>query len=366
MTMSSMPVLSIYRVTTGGDVSLAAANVPYGSLQWTRRFSTCGEFSAQLSCPFPLEWPGRYLVSIESDEVGVLEKIDAHEGAKEEPPTLYGRFAESFFDRYKFSSSGATARGANWRQAVTAGMRSWHMDDLPAISMGSGTASSTGSSYKLTGDAGDSGMEALYGAANTNSARIMLTLDHAGNRLVASIVDGVDRTRAQSSRPVALFSLAMGTAVDVYYCGDYSVGCSEVIAHAERSTGDEDVSITRTVKVSGFDAATQWKQRAYEDVTSFFDVDTVPTAALVDEKGRLRAYEHTPALAIDLDAGGQGYRELWDLGDLVEVEMPSLSLTAQERIEEVREVYEPSGAKADVTVGTKQLTKLARALIGRS
>ena len=53
------------------------------------------------------------------------------------------------------------------------------------------------------------------------------------------------------------------------------------------------------------------------------------------------------------------------MGDLVEAELPSLSLVAKQRIEEVREIWKAEGHTVEATVGTKQLSRIARAMIGR-
>ena len=114
-----LPILSIHRVSTSGEVSLVAANVPYTEITWTRRFSTCGEMSAQLACPLPVEWTGRYIATLsDHDEVAVLEKPEAAEDSDGASVVLYGRFAESFWDRYTLDAGGESARGANWRQIL--------------------------------------------------------------------------------------------------------------------------------------------------------------------------------------------------------------------------------------------------------
>lgn len=363
--IAGMPIVSLHRVGADGSISLVSANVPYANLQWTRRMSSCGQFELQLACPMPAPWPGRYLVAAQGlPEVGVVEKVAASESPDGTDAALSGRFAECLWDRYRFRERGGTARGANWRQAVTAALAAWHMGDLPPLSMGAGTEEASGSSYALSGGAGDSAMETVYGCAHANGAYPLVSYDRDADpgRLSVRIVDGLDRTRAQSERPLAVFSLAFGSASEVSYSGDYSVSCSEVAAYAEKDVDQATVAVSRTLPVPGFDPATQWEARAYEDVGSLIDQDAEPTAALVDAEGALRAYDHMPQLAIDGTVSGEGYGEWWDLGDLCEAEMPSLGLVASERIEEVRIVAKQSGVTVEATLGTKQISKLARAM----
>lgn len=359
------PVLSIHRVSAGGVVSLVAANVPYYSLRWERSMSACGTFEVTLDCPMPAPWPGRYLVTASGlREVGVVEKVDATEAGTASSPVLSGRFAESFWDRYRLGVGGESARGANWRQAVTAAASAWHMGDVPPLSMGPGTEAATGSSYAISGDDGDSAMDLVYSCSSANGAYPLLSYDRDADpdHLTLSIVDGLDRTRAQSERPIAVFSVALGSAAEVSYSGDYSVACSEVVAHAERDDGDATVAVTRTLAVPGFDASTQWAARAYEDVSSLVGNDVSPTDALVDAAGALRTYDHMPDLAIDATSAESGYGEWWDLADLCEVEVPSLGLVASERVESVTITAEPSGVTVVPTFGTKQISRLARAM----
>lgn len=358
-------VLSIHQVSETGAVSLVAANVPFNNLQWTRRLSKCGEFSALLACPLTVEWPGRYIVTLSGhEECGVVEKADFETGSL---PTLSGRFSECLWDRFRFPVSGGRATGANWRQAVTAALSSWHMGDLPPLSMGEGTEAATGSSYALSGGAGDSAIETIYSCAAANGARPVVGYDRDADpgHLSVRIVDGLDRTRAQSDRPFWVFSLAMGTSDSVSYSGDYSCACSEVDAYAEHGQDEDLVAVERTVPVPGFDPSTMWEARAYEDVGSLVGSDVVPTAALVDQAGGLRAYDHMPDIVIDNRVSGVGYRESWDLGDLCDADVPELGLAASERVEEVREVIKPEGVTVEATLGTKQLSRIARALLGR-
>lgn len=361
-------ILSFHSVSPKGEIALAAANVPYANLQWTRRLSTCGSFEVQLACPLPVPWPGRYLVTAdERDEVGVLEKVEAGDSPKGEPPTVSGRFAESLFDRYRFGADGGAARGANWRQAVTAAMGAWHMGDIPPLAMGAGTEAATGGSYTLAGDAGKTGMETIYAAAYANGARPLVSFDRDLDpvNLRVSLVAGADRTRSQASVPVQVFSTGLASASSVSYTGDYSCACSEVLAHAERGSDDKKVRVDRTVAVKGFDASTMWAQRAYEDVQSLIGQDADPTAASVDAAAALRACDHMPSLAIDVDPIGSGYLAGWDLGDTVEAEVAAIGLCAAVRVEEVDEVWKASGHTVGVTLGEKRISRMARALQGR-
>ena len=277
---------SLHHVSASGAVELVAANVPYTSLLWTRRLSEPGEFSLKLACDSPVAWPGRYLVTVDGrDEVGIVEKVEGTWDGSDSNAEFSGRFGECLWDRYQLAAGGQTARGANWRQAVTAALRSWHMPDLPPLALGSGTQSSTGSSYRLSGEAGDTASEVIYDCTYANDARPLVGYDRGADRerLSVRIIDGVDRTRDQKANPWCVFSLQMGSAVDVGYSGDYSTSCSVVMAHAEKQNGEDEIVVDRTVKVPGFDNSVQWQARAYEDVASLIDRDEDPTPALVEE-----------------------------------------------------------------------------------
>lgn len=357
------PELDIHRVDPGGAISLVSANVPYNTLQWTRKLATCGQFEALLDCELPVPFPGRYIVTASGmDEVGIIEKVSASEAASDSSVSVSGRFAESIWDRYQLDAGGATVRGADWRQAVTLACSSWHMPDVPAIALGAGTAAQTGQGYALSGGEGDSAMEAIYARTEANGAYPLLTYDRATDTgFVLEIREGLDRTRDQTENPIAVFSLGMGSASMMGYNGDYSVACSEVIAYASKEQDGVTTAVRRVVAVPGFDQASAWRARAFEDVSSLLDQDDVPTAGLVDASGLLRTYDHMPSIAIDGTVYGDGYRSWWDLGDLCEVEMPSIGLSARERVEEVRIVANPSGVTVEGTLGTKQISKLMRA-----
>lgn len=358
------PVLSIHAVGPDGSISLAAANVPYSSILWNRSRSAPGTFEADLLCDLPVPWPGRYLVTLTGrDECGVVEKVEAaDDGAT--PPKVSGRFAESLWDRYRLGHAGGTARGADWRQAVTAALSAWHMADLPPLSMGAGTEAATGSSASVSGEAGDSAADLIYQVCNDNSAHPLVSYDRASDRLrlAVSIVDERDLTREQRALPWKVFSLDVGSALSAEYSGDYSCACSVVEAFAA-GTGEGAGDVVQTVSVASFDAATQWQQRAYEDVSSLIDEDTEPTPALVADAGRLRTQDHEAALEVDCSVISAGYRTDWDLGDLCEVEVASIGLVAQERIEEVRETVDANGESIEVALGMKYLSRISRYMV---
>ncbi len=365
--MTEQTIVSIHRVSPAGEISLVAANVPFTTLQWNRRLSSCGDFAVELACDMPVEWPGRYLVTVSGrDEVGIVEKAEGEDGPGKAQPSISGRFAECLWDRYHFTHSGATARGANWRQAATAALSSWHMGDVPSLAMGDGTEAPTGSSYALSGGAGDSAMEAIYGCAVANGSRPVVGYDRDADptHLSVRLVDGLDRTRSQRDRPWCVFATALGSATAVSYSGDYSTMCSVVSAYAEHGQDEALVSVERAVAVPGFEPETMWEQRAYEDVGSLIGQDVVPTVSLVDSAGGLRAYDHLAALAMDATVVGGGYRDWWDLGDLVEVESVWSRSVSTSRVEEVHEVVKPSSLlSVEVTVGNKQISRDRRMLI---
>lgn len=357
------PVLNIHAVSKGGAISLVTANVPYTNLQWNRSRSAPGTFSALLACPLPVSWPGRYLVTLDGrDEVGVLEKVEVEDDGT--PPTLSGRFAESFWSRFRLGAGGAAMTGANWRQAATEALHAWHMGDLPDLILSDGCERATGSGYSITGAAGASASDLIYQCANGNSAHPLITYDREANpsSLIVKLVDERDLTTAQDDLPCKIFGLQLGSALSASYSGDYSTACSVIIAHADDTTGEND-GVTVNVPAPSFDPSTQWEQSAYEDVASLIDSETSPTRALVTEAGLLRAQDHEAALEVDCGAIASGYRTDWDLGDLCEAEIVALGLTAVERIEEVRETIKPEGESLDVTLGTKYLSRISRAII---
>ena len=357
-------IVSIWHVDAGGAVSLAVPSVPYSSLQWTRRSSKVGEFAVELACPMPVEWPGRYLLTVDGErEVGVVEKCDAAEDGSGDSASLSGRFAESLFDRWRAPAAGASVSGADARQAITAAMAAWHMDDVPEIAMGEGTAAKTGSSVSIALESKDSAMDGIYSAAEAAGLVPLLALDWERGRLVAEIHEGLDRTRGQSERPVTVFSLAMSTINESSYSGDYSVAFSEVLAHGEKGSGDDVVSLDATVAVPGFDPGTMWKGRAVEDVSSLLPDE--PSASDVEDAAALRAYDYRPSVTIDTTVTGEGYGETWDLGDTCEAEVACIGLVAEERVEEVRLTEEADGVTVEASLGTKQISRIARAMMGR-
>lgn len=357
----SAVVVSVYSVAPSGEVALAVANVPYSNLQWNRALSTCGDFSLQLVGDVPVPWPGRYLlVRGDRPEVGVLEKVEYSDEGDGPVASLSGRFAECLLDRRGFGPGGGSATGANWRQAVTAAFAAWPMPDAPDVADGPGTEARTGSSYAVRADERETAMEAVYAVTAANGAYPTLSLDWEAGGLVLSIVDGLDRTRGQSERPVMVFSLEMATAQSVSYSGDYSVACSTVLAYASEGAGAGDgQTVSTAVQVPGFDPATMWQATTPEDVSSLCSDE--PTASEAREAGGLRTYDHMPALSVDATVLGAGYGSTWDLGDTCEVDVPGAGVSCAARVEEVREVVKKEGATLEVSLGSKRISRVERA-----
>lgn len=353
----SETIVSIYGVTSAGAVSLVTANVPFSNLQWNRSLSTCGDFSAQIVGEVPVTWPGRYLL-VRSDrpEVGIVEKVEY----ADDVATMSGRFAESLLDRRRFGPSGGSVTGANWRQAATRAFQTWPMPDAPGIELGEGTQAPTGSSYAIRCDERTTAMEALYAVTSAQGAYPTLSLDWEAGALELSIRTGEDRTRDQSDRPVMVFSLEMATAQSASYSGDYSVSMSSVLAYAKASSEGAQ-PVTSEVPVPGFDPDTMWMAVASEDVSSLCSDD--PTASEAKAGGELRAYDHMPSLSVDVTVLGGGYGTNWDLADTCEVDVPEAGVSCSARIEEVREVIKKEGATLEVSLGSKVISKVSRAMM---
>ncbi len=357
----SETVISVYHVAKDGSISLNLANIPFSNLQWNRSLSTCGDFAVELIGNVPFSWPGRYLL-VRSDrpEVGLIEKVKYSDDDAGRSASISGRFAECLLDRRKFGPSGGSVTGANWRQAATKAFQDWPMPDAPDIALGEGTATTTGSSYAIRCDERSTAMEALYAVMSAQGAYPTLALDWENGRLVLSITDGLDRTRNQNVRPVMVFSLEMATASSTAYSGDYSVACSTVLAYAGGTQEGSQV-VTANVSVPGFDADTMWQAVAVEDVSSLCSDTPTTTEAIAG--GNLRSYDHTPSLSIDVGVLGSGYGDIWDLADTCEVDVPEAGVSCSARIEEVREVIKKEGTTLEVSLGSKVISKISRAMM---
>lgn len=357
----SETVISIYHVDKDGVVTLEFANIPFTNLQWNRSLSTCGDFAIELVGNVPFQWPGRYLLTrTDRPEVGIVEKVEYQDDESSDNAKISGRFAESLLDRKQFGPDGGQVTGANWRQAVTKAFQTWLMPDAPTIVMGDGTQAISGSSYSIRCDERDTAMGALYAVTSAQDAFPALSLDWELGALELSIQEGVNRTRNQSVNPVFVFSLEMATAQSVSYSGDYSVACSSVFSYASPSSQNASV-VTSEVEVPGFDPETMWMSIASEDVSSL--CSDSPSASEVASGGRLRAYDHMPALSVDATVLGNGYGTTWDLGDTCEVDVPEAGVSSSARIEEIREVVKKEGATLEVSLGSKVISRISRAMM---
>ena len=146
----------------------------------------------------------------------------------------------------------------------------------------------------------------------------------------------------------------MGTAYGVSYSGDYSVACSEVAAYAEK----DDAVTSATAPVPGFDASAQWMAAPSRTWgRSRATAQRRKASSLRAPCARATTGRTSPSTGRERS----GLRTEWDLGDMVEVEVPSVGLAGAERVEEVRIVCKEGGVTVEASLGTKHISKIARA-----
>ena len=194
--------------------------------------------------------------------------------------------------------------------------------------------------------------EDIRSIANACSLGAEIELNWREQRLEFVVRQGVDHTAAQSLQPRVIFSDAYDNISEQVYTLD--VSSERNIGYVAGREEGEDRKVV-TVDLAG--------ASGFERKEVFIDAHDVEEGAnenaLLRERGiaGLSAMRAADSYDFTVVSGtAMQYLQDWDLGDLVTVISDPLNTVVDERILEVEEVYDASGAQITPTVGEPEKT----------
>lgn len=317
------------------------------SLQWTRKYTSCGEFEAHV----PISAGNVRLLQLENlfylkgkRECGIIESVEIDVEKSKSEITVKGRFAQSYFYRrlikgtYNFNGRVETSM----RELVTRAA-------IPRVVLGSDNGYSEKIQYQATYKNTLTYLEKLSQSSNIG---FILRPDFDAQQWIFETYKGVDRSAAQYDRPRVIFSQKNGDIEKMTYTANsktyanvcYVGGQGEGSARQIEITGDTSSSglDRREVFINGSDISTEnisteeYRNALIERGNSTLDSDILSKSLEKEDKVR----------------GNYIYPDDYDLGDIVTSRFEFWNLSADDRVTEVNEVYEHGRMKATPTFGT--------------
>lgn len=375
-------------------------NLPYKSLNWSRRYYEPGEFTLEIPrSMYSTEWA--YIYAPERPETGIIQKVEVRDGESgwEDTVVLSGFFEESilnkrcFLNEYEETGLASSDNVAT----VTRWLRKYLPTDVEVLDAGfSGESKTIEPAFSYLGDV-------CFEEMQTIGASVRVGYDFESNKRTAQIWRGLDRTQSQSENDWVVFSEAWGNLSEFTASKDdsaYKNTCYVLYEYEEPVWGSDGLPVVDTVYAYGengiatgiegykiryttksghvkarlndgmdeeietwldsrsekpsFDSA--WSRDLTDEYPTFPDgmkesYDAYPEA--LRQQGISNLVNNFPVVK-SFDSGSldsSRYMVDYDLGDKVDGAIESIGLTMEALIVEADEVYDNSGASVALSVG---------------
>lgn len=347
--------------------NLMSVGIPYGNLQWNRRYYEAGDF--QMEVPLTVFDPSwAYIGTDDRPELGMVQQVQT---LADSPQSVLvgGFFCEKMLDdkvvypRYKGDVS-------KTEQAVRT-IFDRYRSDLP-IRLGAANDPLLGD--RTQSDFSDDQLgDKIYRMLESRELSYRIRYDYADNRLTFEVWQGVDRTQSQSANPFQTFSMEFGNlltrTVDMddsdyknyaiipvdaddsgkertHYVIDWSNGgYKKTVVYDKRSEHPDEGEKDDNGNVTGAETEAQFKARVIEECT-----EQLRNRAKVED--------------VNITAADTGeYMRDYDLGDKCDVLLTDLGITMETRVVEVNEVFKAEdGHTVTVGLGNKRISNTWRAV----
>lgn len=314
------------------------------SLIWTRKYFEAGNF--ELYTPITednlkLMKEGNIIWMRGSDDAGVIEDIKLEESNIKNEITAKGRFLSSYMDRKLIKGT------KNFKGTVENAMRQLYSNDpIPLVELG-----------ELQGFPETVEFQVTYKGLLTYESKLARSAalgyrfrpDFNNRKIIFEIYKGVDRTTAQGVNNRVIFSESynnLNNAIyrentqlykNVAYVGGEGEGSARKIVVVGDATGLERREIfvdAKDIQSEGL-SASEYEAR----------LRTRGEEALANNR-----VENSFECNTGADMNFQ-YKKNYDLGDVVTVKKNKWGITVNERITEIREIYEYGGMRIEPTFG---------------
>lgn len=328
------------------DINFIGEVDNFTSLIYTRKWETYGEFEIHLPISRISLMKKNNIIMLNNDgyRTGVIEHMEINEKANEEitvkgyslsywltqrltvPPTGYSH--------HSFNTSAedimiALVR-ANAVEPIEIKRRIPKLTFETSKSRGDKLQFQT--RYKVLGDE-------LTKISKATGLGFTIFLDYKAKKFIFKVIEGKNLTYSQDFNPPVIFSTEYDNILKENY-KDSNIGYKNVGYIAGQGEGvDREIEILNN-ELSGLDRR-----------ETFIDARDINEAGSLSDRGKVKLSETPQIINFECEVETSHYRITWDLGDLVTVVNKKLSIKLDNRVSEVREVYE-NGFKVEPTFGT--------------
>lgn len=316
------------------------------SLQWRRKYTSCGEFEAH----FPLTAYNVQLLKLENlfylkgkKECGIIESIlISYDKSKE--IVIKGRFASSYFYRRIIKGT------YNFNGRVETSMRELVIKaDIPGVVLGSDNGYTEKVSYQATYKNILTYIEKLSQASDIG---FRLRPDFDEKKWIFETFKGVDRSDGQYDIPRVIFSQKNGDIEKAAYSANSKTYANVCYIGGQGEGSARQIEITGNTSSSGLDRREIFINGS--DISKENISDFEYKNALI-ERGNTTLNSNMLAESLEKEdkiRGNYNYPSDYDLGDIVTNRFEYWGMSSNDRVTEINEVYEHGVMKAVPTFGT--------------
>lgn len=336
----------------------------YSSLQWIRRYYRVGEFELHAPVEFcDVLKAGFYVHRADAIETGIIDDDFSYEmnDQGEESVIVKGRFLNALLgdrvvERTRNLSGNAEAvlRSLVNAYVINPTDTARKIDKLIL-----GTLNGVGSKVN-TQVTGDSLMEYMYKLCLEQEISWLVRHDFLQDKLIFDVWQGLNRSVGQTINNQAIFSRDYeNISGESYRLKKDDYKNFAYVAGA----GDGAARIVETVNVM---QSGERRRELYVDARDLQQKDDAGNSitetayrAILRQRGLEKLKEHTIVENIDTainQFGNLEYKKDFDLGDLCTVINPRIGYQVDQRITEVREIYEGGAKKIEAVFGAEKMT----------
>lgn len=334
------------------DFQTVTVDIPYTNLQWTRKYYEAGEFSMQVTLDvYDQSWA--YIGSTDRPELGMVQKVE-HQDETERFVQVSGFFCEKMLDdRVCFPRY---TGDASYTETAAHNIFKRYLGGLP---IEEGQVHSPLLGDRTQSDFSDDELGTkLYSILETRELSQRVEYDYLQNKLVWSVWHGVDRTQSQSENPWAVFSSEFGNIDKSDYTRDSSDLKNYCIIPAKEDENGKETVVEYVDWTNGGDRHEMvLDKRGEKPEDGQSDADF---RAGLRQEGAEAMMGHQVVEDVDIDSHDGQYLVDYDLGDVCDIIIQSIGVTAEARIVEVDEVYKAGSHKATLGFGNKRISNTTR------
>lgn len=318
----------------------------FTSLIYTRKWETYGEFEIHLFVNKIALMKKGNIIMLNNDgyRTGVIEHLEINEEANEEIIVKGYSLDYWLIQRLTVPPTGYSYHSFNTsaEDIMITLVKSNVVDPIDTkrkipnlileTSKGKGEKLQFQTRYKVLGDE-------LTKISKASGLGFTIFLDYKAKKFIFKVLEGKNLTYSQEVNSPVIFSTEYDNILKQNYT-DSNIGYKNVGYVAGQGEGaDREIEILGN-ELTGFDRR-----------EVFIDARDINEDGSLADRGKVKLSETSQIINFECEVETSDYKVTWDLGDLVTIVNKKLSIKLDNRVSEVREVYEDSGFKVEPTFG---------------